>query len=126
MEENEYGVYDVLLGIFNNLPKGVVKYNHDWTDFNKFFFDRRDKYSVLDKLAFDTEENFPESKELYSSMDTLDKSWISYYNGEDPFRNVLNRDAIKITFDRFSKKKFDEKELGELEILSEDFGEMFC
>ena len=125
MKNKRYGAYEVLLGIFDNFLIDNRRYDHNDEKFNRFFYNSREKYSVLNKLAFDSDGIFPTSKELEEAHSHL--IGFRFFNlHELKPKSYLNKDLFHISFNKFSKQKFNESELKELELLSLDFQKEFC
>jgi hypothetical protein len=124
MVKKDYGMYEVLIGVLNNFPESQNSYRYDAGEFDRFFFNNSEKYSVLNEVAFDSDGLFPESKELDQARYTMNVSYMIYskMRGKESFSEPVVRTA----FNKFHRNKFNEKELGELEKLSEDFRKEFC
>ena len=123
--EKKYTVQDILIGMFSFFPEYVTYYKDKGRNFNEFFFEKRNDYSVLNHLAFDSDGIFPESKELNEGYDGLMKTGLLFSNTCIPSTRFLSLNAINVSF-KYSKKRFSGKELGELEDLSSEFRDVFC
>jgi hypothetical protein len=126
MNSKNYGAYEVLLGVFDNFLINNKRYDHNNEKFNRFFCDRREKYSVLDNLAFDSDRIFPISKELDEAHSHLIGSRFLNWYDIKPSIEYPNKDLFHISFNKFSKQKFNDSELKELEQLSLEFQKEFC
>ena len=122
----KYNLYNVLVGMFNHFPKDKTNYRFNDENFNLFFYKRRGNYSVLNNAAFDKDDTFPTSKELDEAYDTLDIGGLITRDVLHKGIDHINRKAFKIAFNKFSKPKFDDSELKELEKLSLEFQNEFC
>lgn len=116
---------DVLVGIFSFFPEHISCYKDKGKNFNEFFFEKRNDYSVLDNVAFDNDGIFPESKELDEGYGGLIKTGLLFFNTAFPGTKFFSLNAINVSF-KYGKKRFNERELGELEELSSEFREFFC
>jgi hypothetical protein len=120
-----YNMYDVLIGMFNFFPEEMAECDYNNRNFNEFFFNRRENYSILNHVAFDNDGNFPESKELDDACGVM-RGCSLISPSEDPSKNTVYLPAIKFAFEKFSKNRFNEREISELEILSREFHKKFC
>jgi hypothetical protein len=126
MKDKNYGAYEVLLGIFNNFPVSSRMYTHNEENFNRFFYNNRDKYIVLNNLAFDAEGIFPISKELAEAHSHLIESRFLKGYDINPKVEHLHKSLVNMSFMMFSQQKFNQSELKELEQLSLEFQKEFC
>jgi hypothetical protein len=118
MSDKKYGIYEVLIGVFDNFPVKIRRYNYNKGKFNKFFYGNMDKYSVLNEIPLDNKELV----EIHGKL--LRLHFFDLYN-TNPRVEHLNKDLFTICFLEY-KKKFNETELKELGQLSLDFQKEFC
>lgn len=119
--EKRYTINDVLVGIYTNFPEGVNVCKHNLVKLNKFFFENREKYSVIDNLAFDENEIY--SSDLEESYNDLKHTGL--LGSDMDFRKDFIQSSCKVRWEKFSKKEFSEKELNEVKDLSSKFYEEF-
>jgi hypothetical protein len=117
-----YNLHDVLIGMFSNLPEGFG-YKYDEEKVHEFFYNAREKYSVLDLIAFDNDSRT--SKELFEDISCL--RILHFFNGwtSHPNMDFIDKKVFDISFNKFSKNKFNNSELKELEKLSLEFKDKF-
>jgi hypothetical protein len=125
MNNKKYNIYDVLIGLFNNFPVNKTRYSYNEEEFNRFFYNNREYYEILDTLAFDSDGVFPASKELTQAHDNLIVfKFLDIYSTKN--MEHLNKFLFNTSFNKFNKNRFKESELIELMDLSEEFQKQFC
>ncbi len=112
---------DVLMGIFYFLPSGDKKIDRDREMMNRFFYEQRQRFSVLKDLSFRTRESFPESEALDLAYQNLVGSGVI---GSLPHHYYLP-DDVKRKFAKSSARLFNALELEELSLLSHEFRHEF-
>ena len=119
----EYNFHDIFVGVLAYFPNGEDKFV--WNDelFNSFFYNKREEYSILGFLSFDTDGVSVSSRQIDEGRDTLRQSRLMIY--DLGFKNSYFDKACRISFEKFVKGKLNETELGELEKLSKEFYEEF-
>ncbi|PJE81816.1 hypothetical protein COU58_00625 [Candidatus Pacearchaeota archaeon CG10_big_fil_rev_8_21_14_0_10_32_42] len=112
--------YGILIGVFANSKKELLHY--DVKGFQKFFFDNKEKYSLLEKIGFN---NNPEwIREIYEATSFLKMAEvIKLCPGLEDKCSVseICKEAYRISV----KPLLEKKEIFELESLSEEFSRKF-
>jgi hypothetical protein len=118
MNNEGYGIYEVLIGMFDKFKVENRRYNHNKDKFDRFFHENKPKYSVLDKLNL----NNGELEETHVRL--VKGRFLTIYNIKPAF-NYPESNLLTFSF-LFHKNKFNECELNELEQLSLEFQKEFC
>ncbi len=81
----------------------------------------------MKNIAFDSDRDF-QSKEIAEAYFNLENSFLISSSEEDSFKDKINKKAIKSSFDRYVKQKFNKQnkqKLAEIERLSLEFQSEF-
>ena len=101
MNNKKYNIYDVLIGLFNNFPVNKTRYSYNEEEFNRFFYNNREYYEILDTLAFDSDGVFPASKELTQAHDNLiGFKFLDIYSTKN--MEHLNKFLFNTSFNKFN------------------------
>jgi hypothetical protein len=119
-----HNVSDILLGIFFFIPNNENgrKFRYDFESFTNFFYERRKKYSVLQKIPFDSDGVCPTSKVLDSALTGLLVSSLIEHWTHEPNHYRISK-ALDISWKNVRPRIKDS--LGELEKLSAEFYSVF-